>query len=41
VKRNRIAKALRTTLTEESKAVLRAFAATLPEDAPVDEAPRQ
>jgi len=41
VKRNRIAKALRTTLTEESKAALRAFAATLPEDAPVDDTPRQ
>ena len=33
LKRNRLSKALRTVLTEESRAVLRAFAATLPTDA--------
>ena len=41
VKRNRISKALRTTLTEESKAALRAFAATLPDGAPVNQSPQQ
>ena len=35
VKRNRISKALRTTLTEESKAALQAFAATLSDGASV------
>jgi predicted RNA-binding protein YlxR (DUF448 family) len=39
VKRNRLSKALRTTLTEESRAALQAFAATLPKDAPVGEIP--
>ena len=33
LKRNRLSKALRTTLTEESRAVLQAFAATLPMEA--------
>ncbi len=37
VKRNRISKALRITLSEESKAALRAFAATIPEDVPVSQ----
>jgi len=33
LKRSRLSKALRTTLTEESRAVLQAFAATLPAEA--------
>jgi predicted RNA-binding protein YlxR (DUF448 family) len=33
IKRNRLSKALRTTLTEENRAVLQAFAATLPMEA--------
>jgi len=33
LKRNRLSKALRTTLTVESRAVLQAFAATLPMEA--------
>ena len=33
LKRNRLSKALRTTLTEESRAVLQAFVATLPMEA--------
>jgi predicted RNA-binding protein YlxR (DUF448 family) len=39
LKRNRLAKALRTTLTEESRAVLQAFAATLPAEAPASGTP--
>jgi predicted RNA-binding protein YlxR (DUF448 family) len=33
LKRNRLSKALRTTLSEESRAALQAFAATLPTEA--------
>jgi predicted RNA-binding protein YlxR (DUF448 family) len=39
LKRNRLSKALRTTLTEESRAVLQAFAATLPAEAPASGTP--
>jgi predicted RNA-binding protein YlxR (DUF448 family) len=38
LKRNRLSKALRTTLTEEGRAALQAFAATLPAEAPASEA---
>ena len=38
LKRNRLSKALRTTLTEEGRAALQAFAATLPAEAPAGEA---
>jgi hypothetical protein len=39
LKRNRLSKALRTALTEESRAVLQAFAATLPAEAPASRTP--
>jgi hypothetical protein len=38
LKRNRLSKALRTTLTGEGRAALQAFAATLPAEAPASEA---
>lgn len=39
LKRSRLAKALRTTLSEESRAALQAFAATLPAEAPAGGTP--
>jgi predicted RNA-binding protein YlxR (DUF448 family) len=39
LKQNRLSKALRTVLTEESRAVLRAFAATLPTDVSASRTP--
>ncbi len=39
LKRSRLAKALRTTLSEESRAALQAFAATLPAEVPVGGTP--
>ena len=39
LKRSRLSKALRTTLSEESRAALHTFAATLPPEAPASETP--